>query len=374
MGLPEEVGMPSDVEVWLPGSFTKNFSWGQPKDKQGLKRLYDEIRVGFGGLRSDVPRNEFRSRVKDSTRPDYIPLNFFLFNKIIDGIDYVIFDELVFQALSFPHSKAFDLLALFAFNLSLVGVWRGATPAQRRPTLWANAYIRERVAGPLNWDTNKISADDIESFILNDPRYKAKTSRKVATNLNHQFLVGGLSGFNTNRIERWWVNALFLALDRLIENRAIDGMETRDAQLASLLAQSGFLALTGKRSLEKELAIKHLVRLYAACGGRERFSDEQVRELTRVRVHDIESFLANDERPGGAVHPTNPRILKTIPRACALLATYAGFEFLLPDDLEHFDVDDFVRRRTTEALRILRDKNVRPTMSADELMKITRER
>src|SRR5271166_4699013 len=169
--------MPSDVEVWSPGSFTKNFSWGQVKDKQGLKRLYDEIRLGFNGLRSDVPRSEFRLRVRNSTRPDYIPLNFFLFNQIIDGTDYVIFDELVFQALSFPHSKAFDLLALFAFNLSLVGVWRGATPAQRHPALWANAYIRERVAGPLNWDTGKINADDIESFISNDPRYLAKTSR-----------------------------------------------------------------------------------------------------------------------------------------------------------------------------------------------------
>jgi hypothetical protein len=371
--------MPSDVEEWLPGSFTKNFSWGQVGEKQGLKRLYDEIRFGFDGLKRDVPRKEFRSRVRNSGRPDYIPLNFFLFNKPINNVDYVLFDELVFQALNFPHSKGFDLLALFAFNLSMAGVWRGATPAQKRPALWANAYVRERLAGPLNWDTAKITADDIERFISNDPRYKAKTSRKVATNLAHQYLVGGIYGFNTGEVHRWWVDALFLALDRIIEDRVLDGKETRDNQLASLLAQSGFIALTGRRSLEKELAIKHLVHLYAACGGRERFSDEYVldltrAELTRARMHEIEQFIANDNRPGGAVHPTNPRVLKTIPRACALLARYAGFDFLSPHELEHFDLEDFVRRKAGEALQRLKQRNIRPTMSAEELMKITRER
>ena len=364
--------MSSNVEVWLPGSFTKNFSWGQVKDDTGLEQLYTVIKLGFDGSMVDVPRREFRARVRGSGRPDKIPLNFFLFNKPIDDVDYVICDELVFQALSFPHSKSFDLLALFAFNLSIVGVFKGATPAQRRPALWANAYVRERVAGPFNWDTKKISADDIEAFISGDPRYKAKTSRKVATNLHYQFLVGGLSGFNTPKIERWWVNALFLALDRLIEDRKLDGHETPDPQLAALLAQSGFLSLTGKRSLEKELAVKHLVRLYSACGGRERFSEEHTLELTRVRMHEIEDFLANDPRPGGAVHPTNPRILKTIPRACALLANYAGFEFLLPDELDHFDIDNFIRKKASEAIRKLKEKNIRPTMTADELMRMTR--
>jgi hypothetical protein len=366
--------MPSDVEEWFPGSFTKNFSWGPVNEMQGLKRLYDQIRLGFGEIKRDVPRNDFRYRVRNSGGPDYIPLNFFLFNKQINGVDYVLFDELVFQALSFPHSRGFDLLALFAFNLSMVGVWRGAATAQKRPALWANAYVRERLAGPLNWDTTKITADDIETFISNDPRYRARTSRKVATNLNYQYLAGGISGFNTAEIHRWWVDALFLALDRIIEDRVLDGKETRDDQLASLLAQSGFIALTGRRSLEKELAIKHLVHLYAACGGRERFLDEYVLELTRARVHEIEQFIANDLRPGGAVHPTNPKILKTIPRTCALLARYAGFDFLLPHELEHFDLEEFVRRKAGEALQRLKQRNVVPTMSADELMRITRER
>jgi hypothetical protein len=156
------------------------------------------------------------------------------------------------------------------------------------------------------------------------------------------------------------VNALFLALDRLIEDRKLDGHETPETKFAALLAQSGFLALTGRQSLEKELAVKHLVRLYSACGGRDRFSEEQTRELTRVRVHEIQDYLANDHRPGGAVHPTNPRILKTIPRACALLAKNAGFDFLLPDELDQFDVDTFIKRKASDAIRRLKEKGVRP--------------
>ena len=38
----------------------------------------------------DTPRNKFRLRVQHSGRPDYIPINFFLFNKIVGGIDYLI--------------------------------------------------------------------------------------------------------------------------------------------------------------------------------------------------------------------------------------------------------------------------------------------
>jgi hypothetical protein len=360
------------VEVWLPGSFTKNFSWGQIGT--GLHQLHSEIRLGFEGDQSDTPREEFREKVRGTGRPDYIPLNFFLFSRQVNGTDYVVFDELVFQAVNFPHSSNFDRLALFAFNLSLTGVWKGATSTQRRPALWANAYIRERVAGDFNWDASKVTADDIEQFVSHDPRYQAKTSRKLATNLNYLYRIGGLRDCGKPIIERWWVNALFLALDRIIEDRKIDGLQTQEGQYASLLAQNGFFALTGRRSLEKQLAMKHLVRLYAACGSRERFSEEKVIELTRVRLSHISNFVESDPRPGAAVHPTNPSILQAIPRVCAFLAINAGFDFLGPDELENFDVDAFIKRKTAEALQRLKEEGIRPTMTAAELMKLTRER
>src|SRR5437588_10781422 len=124
------------LEEWRPGSFTKNFSWGSPRD--GLKQLHEVIRLGFDNEMADVPRHLFRERVSRSGRPDYIPINFFLFNKIINGEDHIVADELVFQALHFDHSFDFDRLGLFAFIFSYVGRWKGAEEYESRPALGAH--------------------------------------------------------------------------------------------------------------------------------------------------------------------------------------------------------------------------------------------
>jgi hypothetical protein len=359
-------------EIWRPGSFTKNFSWGRDS---GLRELYEIIRVGFDGVMEDVPRSTFRARVKIRNRPDFIAINFFLFNKPIDGTDYIIADELVYQALTAAHSSTFDKLALFAFNLSMCGRWAGSHPYQRRPALWANKYIVEHVSAELGWDTKSISADDIQDFVAGDVRYQAETTRKLATNLYHLYSVGGISRFSEPRISRWWVDSLFLMLDRVIEDRSLDGKATPEGLYGSLLAVFDFLPLTGGSTVEKELATKHLVALYSACGSRERFSDKLVNDRTNLLLPEVQNYIANDSRPGGAVHPTNPRILKSIPRICAMLAKYiAGFDFITPDEMEEFDLEEFIRRRTEEALRQLREKDITPTMTADEIMRITRER
>lgn len=358
------------MEIWKPGSFTKNFSWGRTS---GLLELYQVIRLGFDGEVRDVSRDEFRERVRHTGRPDFIPINFFLFNKIKNGDSYLCADELVFQAINYDHSPAFDKLALFAFNLSLAGKWAGARKEQRRPALWANAYIRERLARELDWNVGAVSADDIESFIRGDQRYRAETSRKVATNLNHLFVIGRLREFSVRRIERWWVDCLFLALDRIIEDRALDDQGTMYDQYSDFLLKYGFLELTGGRTLEKDLALKHLVRLYGACGGRMRFSDEAVKERSKILMPDLPFSTANDPRPRGAVHNTNPRILKSIPPFCAMLAKYAGFEEISPDELESFDLEEFIRTRAQAALSYLKDAGIRPNMTAEELLKLTRD-
>lgn len=360
------------MEEWRPGSFTKNFSWGKPN--VGLLQLYESINIGFGGVMEDVPREEFRRRVEREHRPDYIPINFFLFNKIVDNHAFVIADELVFQALHTDHSARFDKLALFAFNFSFAGKWVGASSYQRRPALWAYHYIRNRVAKQFHWNTAFINADDIEKFVSDDRRYRAQTARKLATNLNYLYEIGRLVEFADPRVERWWVDALFLALDRLIEDRKLDDLRTSERQYATLLGQSGFQEISGKPSLEKNLATRHLIDLYSICGGRDRFSDASVKERMQLTMPDVEWLEANDPRPQGAIHLTNPRILKNIPRACAMLARYAGFEIIDADELSDFDIEDFVRRRTRIALDRLHEQNIVPTMSAEELMKITREK
>jgi hypothetical protein len=365
--------MVAKKDEWRPGSFTKNFSWGGSLD--GLRQLHEIIRLGFGDRAEDVPRDLFRERVSHAGRPDYIPLNFFLFNKTRAGVDYVVADELVFQALTSPHSARFDKLALFAFNFSYVGKWTGAHPYQRRPALWAYHYIADRVANELRWNTSSVNADDIERFVKNNPRYTGKTSRKLATNLNYLYAVGRLSEFAEPKVERWWVDALFLALDRLIEDRKLDQTETSESQYGNLLSRSGFRIVSGRNSLEKDLAATHLTNLYSACGARDRFSEEHVRERTQIRLPEIEWFAANDIRPQGAIHPTNPHILKSIPRACAMLARYvAGFDIIDADELEAFDAEEYIRTQTKTALEKLREQNIAPTMTAEELMKLTRDK
>ena len=357
-------------EDWKPGSFTKNFTWGPIAD--GLVRLHESIRLGFDGQMVDVPRGEFRNRVAAVERPDFIPINFFLFNRKVAQADYIVADELVFQAINFGHSSRFDKLALFAFNFSYVGKFTRARAGQRRPALWAYHYVKDRVAGQFKWDTSKVNADDIEAFLRDSPSYKGQPSRrKAATNLAYLYRLGHLNELADGRIDRWWVDSLFLALDRLIDDRKLDGKPTPNGQLAPLLRQSGFSELTGKLTLERDLGIGHLIRLYAACGGRDRFSDDYVRQLSRDTLSEF--VMPNDDRPQGAIHPTNARILKSIPRICAMLAKEAGFDIIDSDELLNFNLEDFVRRHTREALRRLQDQKIEPTMTGSELMKLTRE-
>ena len=363
------VGQNQVPEDWKPGSFTKNFSWG-PKSG-GLIRLHESIRLGFAGEIANVPRGTFRERLRAASLNDYIPMNFFLFNHRIDGIDYIVADEIVFQALTFDHSPRFDKLAMFALNFSYAGKFARATVEQRRPALWAHHYVRDRLGKQLKWDTSKVTADDIDNFLKNSPNYKGQDSRrKTATNLNYLYEAGRLVELKDSRIDRWWVDCLFLALDRITDDRKLDKKPTPDGTLAELLRQSGFQELTGPRSLERELGTEHVVRLYAACGGRERFSEEHVKQVSEAKL--IEFASPNNADPAGAVHPTNPRILKSIPRICAMLAKDAGFEILDADELANFDLETFIRDHTRAALNSLREQGIKPTMTANELLKLTR--
>lgn len=363
--------MNGQKEIWRPGSFTKNFSWG---DGAGLSELHAVIRAGFADTMADVPREEFRDRIRPSGRPDYIPMNFFLFNKVVDGMDMIVADELVFQALSWDHSPAFDRVALFAFVFSYAGRWKGAKAYQRRPAMWANAYIRDRVAKELSWDERRITSNDIQHFVDNDPRYEAETSRKLATNLNYLLHIGHVGEFSEKRVTRWWVDCLFLALDRLIEDARVNRAEVRSEGYQSFLEKSDFRNLTGGRTIEKDLAINRLVWLYRAVGGRDRFSDDAVAARMQELMPEHPMPRPNDPRPRGAVHITNPRLLKSIPPSCTELARLAGFDVITPDELEDFDAAAFVRDRTEWALADLNEKGIRPIISIEELLEDTREK
>jgi hypothetical protein len=138
------------------------------------------------------------------------------------------------------------------------------------------------------------------------------------------------------------------------------------------LAAAGFHSITGRRSIEKDLAATHAIALFSACGGRQRFSEESVRERTETRLADVERWLANDPSPVAAVHRTNPRLIKTIPRPCAMLAKSVGFQIFDVDELAELNVTELVRENLENALDSLKSQGVSPTTSAEELMKLLR--
>jgi len=359
---------------WYPGSFTKNFSWARD-NSEGLSLLHSHIRTGFNNEMQDVPRDTYRKRVKAIHLPELIPINFFLFNTIRHGVGFLIADELVFHAITRDYTPAFDQLALHALNLSFAGLWPTAKMGQRRPALWAYHYVRERVGKQLNWNTERVTAADIAAYIEGSPLYRGETRTKLSTNLNFLYKHGRLSEFASAKVTQWWVDALFLTLDRIISDLALDGVVPAEGDYDHLLKRAGFYELTGKNSIEKRLAARHLIDLYIACGGRERFSEAAVLSRTR-NLPDMHNYISNDPdpRPKGAVHPSNVNTLKSIPTACAMLARYARFDVIDADELATFDVTEYVRRKAREALEAHRESGIRPSMTADELLRITRDR
>lgn len=360
-------------ETWHPGSFTKNFSWGPVT--RGLKELYTIIRAGFANELTDTPRKVFRERVAELGRPDYIALNFFLLNERRFGTDFVVVDELVFQALTQKHSANFDKLALFAFILSRVGAWKNALPYQTRPALWAYHYVADRVAADFNWNTSQVTTNDIETFIANDNRYTGKTSRKLATNLAYLFKVGRLSGFESRKPDRWWLGALFLALDRMVDPTAIDNDGQSTAQLTRALAQSGFSMISGKRSIAKDVAASYFIPLYRTCGGRTRFSTEstQARQANLI-PHPPTNYIPEPVGLIDVFHNVDARARKSLPKACFVLARYvAGFEVIEDTDMSDFDIEKYIERTTREAIQEIKSSGITPSISADDLIRLMRD-
>jgi hypothetical protein len=361
-----------ELEEWHPGSFTKNFGWGQGN---GLQKLHEAIRIGFAGQLNDVRREIFRRRLEGAGVGFYVPANFFLFNRIIDGDDYIVVDELIFQALTSKHTKRFNELAVFALSLSHVGKFKGAALWQETPSLWAKRFVSDWIGRRHNWIVGKISADHIENFIASDKRYKGKTTRKVSTNLAFLLEQAEVYEMFSERITYWWVDAVFLTLDRLyLRLKGPDGLPSTDT-VRKDFTRSGFDEISGPRSTEKDLALRHLFRLYEYCGGPDRFSPEAVDARTRQRIADLGTYaVPNDIAPVGALHRTNMRILKTIPATCALLAKEAGFRVLNALELADFDPVEFARKYVREALAELRAAGVSPTLTAEELLRLTREK
>lgn len=354
--------MADHTQEWHPGSFTKNFGWGN--EQEGLSALHRAIRVGFEGDKHDVPRGVFRQRLEAKGLNFFIPANFFLFNFTDRAVDLIAFDELVFQAINFEHSLDFDRLALLAFNLSLVGTWQSARLWQRRPALWSNRYIIERLGGVYNWNVTKVNADDIEDFFAGDARYQGQTTRKLSTNLAYLYRLGGLEQVVANRIERWWMNAAFLAADRFARLSLVP--EPSVASLRDAFDAFDFLNLTGGAAVEKQYALSRITQMFASVGGIRRFAKSAAA---------LASGNTNDPRPFGLVDKKLPRAPKSLPPGVddGFDLLDSSFGHLDYDELRQFEPDAFVREGSLRALKRIREMGAVPTMTSDDLMALLRD-
>lgn len=362
--------MINDPFEWYPGSFTKNFSWGVLAN--GLSRLHSAIRIAFDDELINVKRETCQQRLRQAGYVWHIPLNFFLLNKVIDGVNMVVVDELVYQAIAFDYTPDFDKIALIAFNNSYAGKWNGAYKWQQHPAPWAFHFVTDVVAEAGGWDTSNVSAKSIHSFIASSQKYRALDAGKISTNLNYMYLAGRLSEMAAPTISRWWVNSVFLILDRAIAESAEDGETISVQTMIQLIAMTGFHQISGQRSRNKDLALQPLISLYQACGGLERWSVDVVRARQHLMLPEV-NWFANSDDPFYAIYPRDPNIIKSVPRACAMLAKdIAGFEEIDSDDLLNWNVLEYVKRKTKAALQTLRERGIKPIMSSNELTKLTR--
>jgi hypothetical protein len=210
------------VPLYAPGSFTKNFGWNL--NPPGLHALYVAIRSGFGGVAQRVSRDHFRSHcgVQDHNR-QLIPVNFFLHNTILRGVNYVSVDELVRHAINNPHSRIFDQLGLFAMHLSRMGN-RNGVAGDARGAAFTGDFVRNRLWNNGGWESNRLNDIEIESsFQATIQAQGDDTVHKCTTNYHYMMEITGLKGQHTpfinNHIEEWIGPGLFLAFDRY----ALDG-------------------------------------------------------------------------------------------------------------------------------------------------------
>lgn len=354
--------MADHTQDWHPGSFTKNFGWGD--ERNGLSALHRAIRVGFGDDRHDIPRELFRKRLEEKRLNFFIPANFFLFNYIDGSVDRITYDELVFQAVAFEHSLDFDRLGLLAFNLSLAGAWRGAKPWQRRPAIWSNRYVVERLGETHDWNVSKVDANDIQDFFVGNERYRARTTRKLSTNLAYLYRLGGLEQVVASRIERWWMNAAFLAADRFAHLSIVQ--KPSIAALHDAFDAFAFFDLTGGSTVEKRYALGRAMHMFVSIGGTDRFARSEAA---------LASGKTNDPRPFGVIDKKLPRAPKSLPPGVdgRMELLDASFGHLDYGELERFEPDAFVREASLQALARLRSQGIVPTMSSDDLMKLLRD-
>lgn len=339
---------------WKTGSFTKNFSWGKA---EGLKRLYDAINIGFDGKLQPVKRERFRERIAKEHYVDFIPVNFFLYNRIIGGQSYIEIDELVYRAIFFEHDDRFDKLALFSLLLSEVGTWNGAQEEQRQPAEWARFFVLDYLSKFEEWTTERFSKSEIQRFLKERPEFSGGTE-KLATNLSYVMNRGGLKDFPGDLTSGWWADAIFLALDRYSMN-AGNSISTIGTAIDAL-QENDVIALTGPENRIRVDASKKLSQLYIAS-------------QTISRLHEIDKSNSPPNRTLLGVLCRTPLISKELPEITEKWLKDRLFVELLPYNTEIQQIDvETIYEGLKEGIEDLKRRGIQPTITGDELIKLVR--
>jgi len=344
----------SRTKPWRIGSFTKNFGWGEYKGT--LKRIYDAIRIGFNNELKPVKRSDFRARIRSEGYVDLIPVNFFLFNQIIDGESYIIVDELVYQALSTEHSQQFDRLVTFALLLSEVGVWKGDfSPEQAQPSDWARYFVIDRLSPLPAWHNSDYSAKSIDSYLSGMKNFEGGTY-KISRNLSYFFNSSNFYKLRDEPDGEWLPNSIFLALDRyyLIERPQHMSL----GWCLDTLERNEVLSLTGPATEFKIFAGESSARLYSSVSGVERFGNQ----------HN------NSDDQIIAVLSRDPTLFKRLPAICAgWLSNRLFVELALSEnEFEHLINTDFDAELRSSLERV-HNSFPRPDLTGDEIIALFRE-
>lgn len=209
------------VEIYTPGSFTKNFSWNL-----SFRPLHAAIVNGFSKEEAAVTRPAWRanSGVLDADR-QLIPLNFFLYSR--EGIkeDFVLADQFVEVAIEDGYNSQFAQLALFVFHSAISGKWRNSPWSDGRVAGWANDLIRETTDKMGNWSSATFSEANLMSFLNGRIEGQPVTIRKIFT--NYRFMLASAGVLRDGVLQaadlrqRWLVDAVQIIWDRKIFERAL---------------------------------------------------------------------------------------------------------------------------------------------------------
>ena len=217
------------VNLFLPGSFTKQFSWG--KDP---KRLHRSIRNGFAKKAEPVPRDKWRRQCGlNDPNIELIPLNFFLYSIRGEFEDFVISDTLVEFALNRPFDPEFAKLAVFAFHLANSGNWHGSEPWPDGAVAgWANHLIRKLAWNGNDWEVSAFEKQTLLIFVRAHLIAESGTQRKIRNNYHFMLRKAGVlvkaDLAPMNYAAPWAIAAPKLFWDRKIFDGALTPSSTQN--------------------------------------------------------------------------------------------------------------------------------------------------